>query len=223
MTIPLKKLLDATQAALHLVDDQFLFVWREDGERRYKFVSPAAVRSAVAREPLDSGWIPPTVRRCGSGPRGDWAIAWYPPGKYKLTVLDDRLAAREISVPLPGLVFAGAGKDYYVWAAKGREFAAAAALYHAPLPNVEGGGAICFGSNRVPRASASTIEQAFAIFRDSAFNGHSVTNKSRKHGDDVRNLLFGLAKARTFPEADLISAETSIERVAAALAGRTRR
>lgn len=226
MSIPLQKVLDTSKASLHFVDDQMLFVWRENGgERRHKFVSPAALRGAISREPVDSDWISPIVRRCGSGPRGNWAIAWFAPTVYKLSVIDDRQNTRAITVPLPGLVFAGAGKSYAVWATKGDTFSPDGTLFHLPLPNVESNGEICFGSNRVPPASASTIERAFSVFRDSPFNGHSVENKSKRHAEDVRQLLFELARAkeRIFPEKDLVAAEASLDRMVDVLVGRRSR
>lgn len=221
MTLPLKKILAGTQASLHLVDDQFLFVWKEKDLQRFKFISPVAVRNAVAKEPLDTGWIPPVVRRCGSGPRGDWAVAWFPPRVMTISVVDKKQKLREISVPLPGLLFLGLSKAYSVFATKGKTFSSDAALYRAPLPNVGGGGLICWGANRIPRASATTIEAAFEVFRVSPFNGHQASGKSVAFGDDVRDQLLALAaaKATKYPERDLVPAKTSVDRAVSALLG----
>lgn len=220
MTIPLEKVVADAKASLHFLDDQLFFTYYVEGERRYKFVSPAALRSAVSRSPIDSDWISPTVRRCGAGPQGDWAIAWYPPQVRRITIVDEDTRARDVDVPFPGLLFAGAGKGYSVWATKGKEFVRDTALFLAPFPNL-GDGSICWGSNRVPPAGASTIDRAFALFVESPFNGHSVTGKSRTHGDDVRKLLFALAKrrAKEFPDDELVPARTNTGRVVASMTG----
>ena len=117
-----------------------------------------------------------------------------------------RRALVELQVPLPGLVMAGLGRHWHLWAIKGDDFHPDSPAFHPPLPNVYDGGAICWGSNTPPEAGAGTVMQAWAMFRGSPFNGHLAGSRSREYPNDVRAALDRHAgvKGRTWPVEDLV-------------------
>jgi hypothetical protein len=96
-------------------------------------------------------------------------------------------------------------------------------LFAAPLPNIDENGAICFGSNVVPKATTETIEEAWHIFLASPFTNHSVNGKSHKYPDDVREQLMRLVgepalspskgRHRRYPIEDLVSLNRSANTV----------
>lgn len=126
-----------------------------------------------------------------------------------MTILDNDLGLLQLEVPLPACVFTGCGRSYWIWAVKEAEVTPLSVLYHAPFSNVGGSGGICFGANRLPEASATTILQAFQLFLESPFNGHQASRKSRRHLGDIRYLLRELAEthATEFPLDDLFQFE----------------
>jgi PRTRC genetic system protein B len=117
-----------------------------------------------------------------------------------------------VEISMPALAFFGYGLQYYLWAFKDRELSGNTELFAAPLPNVDSNGAICFGKNPVPKASAQTIGEAWRLFLASPFTGHSVNGKSRKYPDDIREQLTRLAKHphRRYPLADLVSCHRTV-------------
>jgi PRTRC genetic system protein B len=201
---------DETAALLFICGDQYLFRYRtKEGSAAYKFVSSAAVRAAFAEETIDTNWLPNNARRWGIGKRGDWIVITFPPQKhvFSFVVEDDERKTMALELPMPALAFFGYDQRYYVWAFKDAELKGDTNLFAAPLPNVDANGAICFGSNVVPKASGKTIEEAWRIFLASPFTNHSVNGKSRKHPDDVRKQLTQLAehRRRRYSIDDLVS------------------
>ncbi len=193
------------EAALLFTGGQYLFRWREGQALHSKFVSPAAVRSAFSAEPIDSGWMPPGVRRWGNGPNGPWAVLFAPPARQTLSfvkLMPGREDVAEMVIPLPGLVFVCAGASCYTWAIK-KEFSPEAIVYHAPLPNVDESGRICFGANPLP---GGDISRAWQLFLDSPFNDHLINGKSLREPGDVRKLLVTLPGRKRYPVGDLVQA-----------------
>jgi len=205
------------QAALVFTGGQYLFRWREGDAVQSKFVSPTSVRAAFSAEPIDSNWLPPNVRRWGTGPNGDWAVLSIPPMRHSLLFehITQDIPTMTLDVPLPALVFMRIGLACYVWALKD-EFAPDAQLYHAPLPNVNISGVICLGGNRL---EGRTISQAWQLFLDSPFTSHQTNGKSRRQPDDVRLLLASLHKKRRYPLRDLVPLQprTTVDQAVAAL------
>ena len=201
---------DETAALLFLCGDQYLFRYRgKDNAVNYKFVSPASVRAAFAEEPLETNWLPENARRWGIGKQGEWIIVTHPPQKHRFTFVSDHPETKTLAldIPMPALAFLGYAQRYYLWAFKEPVLSGQTHLFAAPLPNVDANGAICFGSNLVPKASARTIEEAWRIFIASPFTSHSTNGKSCKCPKDVREQLVRLATAhrRTYPLNDLVS------------------
>ena len=202
--------LDETAALLFICGDQYLFRYRtKETGVAYKFVSPAAVRAAFAEETIEANWLPPNARRWGIARHGEWIILAFPPQKHPFSFVNevDERKTVTFDVPMPGLAFFGYGQRYYVWAFKDAELNGDTNLHAAPLPNVDVSGAICFGANVIPKASAQTIGEAWRVFLTSPFTNHSVNGKSRKFPDDVRKQLIRLVehRRRQYPLDDLVS------------------
>ena len=199
---------DETASLMIITGDQYLLRYREKkGAVAYKFISSAAVRAAFTNEIIDSAWLPANVRRWGMGKEGEWILIAHPPQVYAVTLTGkESNEGIQLQVPLPALAFFGYAQRYFVWAFEDTELRGETRLFAAPLPNVHVNGAICFGNNPVPKASAQTIAEAWRIFLTSPFNTHSVNGKSAKYPDDVREQLFKLAgrKRRRYPLDDLV-------------------
>lgn len=185
-------------------------VWhtRRNGREHYKFVSMAAVIQAFRNAPVDSGWLPSGVVRCGGTAKGDFAVLFIPARRHTLSIESSRGARlHELTLWLPSLVFFGIGAEYHVWALKEDSLEPRAALHHAPLSNVFTDGRICWGENSPPKASSSTISQAWDLFIKSPFNEHAASGKSRTCNRDVRVLLRRVARSRKrFPLSELVAA-----------------
>ncbi|MCA1553933.1 MAG: prokaryotic E2 ligase family D protein, partial [Chloroflexi bacterium] len=187
------------EAAVFFMQDQLMFCQRDHGDR-LKPLSLQTLRAAVSEAPLDSGWLPPGLVRCGQSAHGPWAVLWVPPGKHTVMLADE-----QIETPLPGFVLYGHGARYWVFALAACDFRPDARLYDAPLPNVHADGAICWGGNRPPEAQPSQMCAAWQLFMSSPFNGDLSQGKSRAAPQDVRALLRHLQRegARDYPLDDL--------------------
>lgn len=147
-------------------------------------------------------------------------IEYRPPGKVGL-FLDGSEAA--LRVPLPGLVMIRVTTEdktptYGVYAVKKRPETMSAPLFHAPLPNVFGSGAICWGT--VPRADdaamrATSLAADWTMLLGSAFGDHAVNAKSKRQPHDIRKLLIELEakKANRYPTGDLIPVKRTLGQV----------
>ncbi len=199
---------DETASLLVIAGDQYLFRYRDKaGATAYKFVSPAAVRTAFAQETIDTGWLPGNVRRWGMGRQGEWLLMTHRPKRYSFTFTTDRSDEMStLAFPMPALAFFGYGSKYYLWAFVDRELNANSALFAAPLPNIEANGAICFGQNVLPQVSTKTIGEAWNLFLTSPFSSHSVNGKSKAFPEDVRKQLEKLSQAKRgrYPLRDLV-------------------
>ncbi|CAG0967210.1 hypothetical protein ANRL3_01257 [Anaerolineae bacterium] len=200
---------DETASLMFICGDQYLFRYRtKENGVAYKFVSPASVRAAFAEETIDTSWLSPNVRRWGIAKHGEWIVVAYRAQRHRFVFQPPGdNPAITLEVPMPGLAFLGYGQRYYVWAFKDAELKADTQLFAAPLPNVDANGAICFGSNLVPKASAQTIEQAWHLFLTSPFTNHAVNGKSQTYPDDVRKQLLRLSDGHhcRYPLWDLVS------------------
>lgn len=165
---------------------------------RYKCLSPNTLRVAFNNATLDSGWIAPGVVRCGCSLQGNWAVMFIPPARHCL----DLSEIGKLAVPLPGLVFMGLEKDYWLCAVTDESFAPDAICYHAPLPNVYNNLKVCWGDNVPPAASGQTIPAAWELFISSQFSGELVEGKSKACRNDIRQQLVELhrIKSRRYPQ-----------------------
>jgi PRTRC genetic system protein B len=199
-------------AALFFADGECHFQALRDGRLVVKTVSAAAVRQAFAGEPVDSGWLPPNVHRCGQNGRGVWMLRWHAPARYPV-VLDEGREKRRLLVPMPALVWFGCGNAYYVWAAAGDVLNPKAHLFRAPLPNVNHVGLVCFGKNPHPDVRKGGFDVSWRTFWDAPFNDHQDDGKSRKHPQSVLPMLAELAgrRSREYPAGDLMAMNITLD------------
>lgn len=196
------------RARLDLYEEAVILTRYESEERRTSY--PVAVDDLVAafsRVPLSSGLLPANCL-FWARENGRTHIAIYVPGRrWRL-----RTAKRSFHVPLPPLVFAGAGEQYRVFAVKRRPKETPFDLFHCPTPNVHPNGAICQGNAPFPACASNTVEQALSLFLEgSLFNGDLAANKSRSYPEDVRLLWQQLEGARRFPVGELAPARARLE------------
>lgn len=183
-----------------------------------RFISWETVREAALKIPIDSGWLTAEIVRWGTGAKGEWVIAFIPPGRHKLEIefgtpgVDE--AVEYVTAPLPGMVFFGHCNKYFVWAQKFGHCEPHHELYRCPLPNVMIDGSICWGLLKPPNASPRTILKAWELFIKSTFNAHAAPGKSKAQKEDVRLLLkelagqggegFGVTMEPVYPLDDLV-------------------
>ena len=200
-------------ARLDLYEEAVVLTRYESGGRRTSY--PVAVDDVVAafgRVPVASGLLP---RNCLFWGRenGETQMAVYVPGRrWRL-----QTAERTFHVPLPPLVFAGAGTPgvpgrYRAYAVKRRPIATPFELFHCPTPNVHPDGAVCQGNAPFPPVGGDTVQQALNLFLEgSLFNGDLAANKCRSFPDDVRQLWQQLEGAKRFPAGELVPSHARIE------------
>jgi PRTRC genetic system protein B len=189
-------------------NEQFAYYSRDSqtGKQTCKLLDVDAVHAAFQPMPMSSGWLPPGSLRFGIDATGQrWISIAIPPATRQISIIDNDLGQQQLEVPLPGLIFTGLGRNYWIWAVKSREIGPTTELYHAPLSNVSSQGSICFGANQIPVADETTMLPALSLFLESPFNGHLAASKSRTHQGDIRFLLQDLArrKASQFPLEEL--------------------
>ncbi len=207
------------KGALLFYEDHLMFRYREKDHWLTKCVSPEAVRAAFSSELMDTGWMPPSVRRWGTTVRGDWLVLFSPPARHRLflqrTGRGDKPDPRpkELTLPLPALVFMGFEMNYYVWAIREAELQPNAMTYHVPLPNISDSGWICLGANRYPSASCETIGETWRLFLESPFNDHHANGKSHSHPRDIRRQMIAVARQgrRRYPLGDLVPYHRTVE------------
>lgn len=152
---------------------------------------------------VSTGLLPADIlfvmQQFGSGPR---VGLWLPAGVRTIHWAAGR-KDRALTLPLPGLVLVGQGLRYWVWAATARPAKESDPLYHAPLPNINSDGLICQGSVKFPKAWPDTLPAAGAAFLESQFNADLSGSRVKSQPKGLLAVLADLAKARTFPAAQL--------------------
>ena len=207
--IPETGLLRISAALLIAGNNELCAYWWRDqysGQQRAELRDPVLVRAAFSTVAIDSGYLPPNVLRLGLNEGVQWMAVYVPPAPYQLALVDGGERAQVIRVELPGMVLAGRGNQYWIWAVKERDITANTPVFHVPLPNVGADGTMCFGSNAAPVVGGPTILQALHLFLDSPFNNHWAMGKSRVHPGDIRDRLRAIAELDTsvFPEDELL-------------------
>ncbi|HMX30015.1 MAG TPA: hypothetical protein PKC13_30815 [Blastocatellia bacterium] len=199
-------------AALYFLEGEYCFQSADESGLMEKFISPASVRAAFAKESLDSGWLPPGVNRYGSGAKGDWMVRWHAPAVYAVRLADLK---RPLLVPMPSLVWIGQRHNYFIFAAKEGAFTPNATLYYAPLANVNSSGLICFGRNPHPDVAQGGFDAAWWTFWEAPFNNDHSTGKSRVAPNGINQYLKKLSaeKASAYPLEDLVSMNRTLNQV----------
>jgi PRTRC genetic system protein B len=112
------------------------------------------------------------------------------------------------------LIFAGLDQNWYVWAVRARRFTPDLEMFHAPLPNINENGLICFGNNRYPKVDKDGEQKAWELFISTPFNSHHVDGKSQEYPQNIISQLSSLhhRKAVRYPTRDLISLRCTVDK-----------
>jgi PRTRC genetic system protein B len=209
---------------LYFIGGQLLFEHHNaQGAVVRKCLAPKAARQAFTLEQTDSGWLSPRTIRIGENERGSWVIQRYDPARYRITLEEalpipgQTFPRRTLHVWLPGMIFLGSHKDYYIWAYKAWK-ESATTLYRTPVPNIQTNGKICFGDNHPSRAATDTIDTTWSLFWRSPFNHDLVAGKSQRYPDSILTLLARLHRNKhnslnTFPQDDLTRSEMTMSKI----------
>lgn len=193
-------------AAVFFCPGQLYFAQLRDSMQSIKPISANTFKLAGSEVEIDTGWLPPHVVRCGEGPRGAVVMSYMRPERREILVHFKGTEPTKLQLPLPGLILAGCGQSYRVFALREPDFRPSAKLFHAPLPNIDANGKLCFGRNKVPQASPQTMGEVWQLFFDSPFNADQMQNKSAANMEDVRKSLRRVAREKpdSYPLDDLV-------------------
>ena len=194
---------EQTQQPLVRLDlyEQVVILTRFQEKRTASYpVSVHDLAGALADVPVSSGLLPVNTffwqRR-----EGQSQIGIYVPGR-RWTVL---VSERQLTIPMPPLIFTDRGSRYAVYAIKRRPRDVHCRLYHAPCPNVHLHGAICQGNAPFPVCTPETITPSLRLFLEgSRFNGDLAQGRCHSHPNNVLTLWEELARKKRFPLAELV-------------------
>lgn len=212
------------RAALFFLEGHYQFNYREGCVERTKFLSPAQIgRAFSVKDAFDSGWLETFVLRFAQEKKAHKILSLLPAGRRKIFITDPRPVNEretddegaddsilEIEIPLPTLLLLGTSQSYYLWATLDKTVNQKSKISHAPFPNLDSSGGICFGRNTAPECRLDTIESVWRLILDSPFNNHQAANRCQTHTDDARKLLFDLNGKKTFPKKALIKTQHTV-------------
>lgn len=212
------------KAALFFLEGHYQLKWREGSVERTKFLSPKQIGRAFSdKDAFDSGWLEANVVRFAQEKKTHKNLSWLPAGQRKIFITDPRPADEreansegtndsvlEIEIPLPTLLLIGSGQKYYLWATLDKTVSEKSKISHAPFPNLDSSGEICFGKNTAPECHLDTIETVWHLILESPFNSDRAAERCRTHPDDARKFLFGLNHKKTFPKNALIKTNLTV-------------
>lgn len=181
-------------------------------------IDPAQLALALAAKvTFDTGFLDGNTLLVRQDGVKKMVVEYRAPQKTGLFLDGSETALR---APLPGLVMirvtAGdKAPQYGVYAVKRRPENLDIPLFHAPIPNVFGSGAICWGTvQRVEDAAlrGSSLADDWAMLIGSSFGNHACSGKSRSHPQDIRAKLVALEaqKAKRYPVSDLIPVKKTL-------------
>lgn len=171
------------------------------------------VVEALADLPTSTGYLPHNTITVGRREGSIFVAIYLPPARWEATV---RKAPRSKTyhIPLPGLVFLGHGRRYWVWAVKHNPFQQkphTLQLFHTPCPNVYENGGICPGNAQWPECAPATVYEAFRVFiQASDFNGNLTRGKSKTYPTNVLHLWGELDGRRRFPAGELVASNLTL-------------
>lgn len=212
------------KAALFFLEGHYQLNWREASVERTKFLSPAQIgRAFSTRDAFDSGWLETNVIRFAQEKKTHKILSLLPAGRRKIFITDPRArderetddegaddSILEIEIPLPTLLLLGSGQSYYLWATLDKIVSQKSKISHAPFPNLDSSGGICFGRNTAPECRLDRLENVWRLILDSPFNNHQAANRCQTHPGDARKLLFELNGKKTFPKNALIKTQHTV-------------
>ena len=195
---------------------------KQDGEVVTEYpVDPAQIALALAAKvTFDTGLLGGNTLLVRQDGVKKTIVEYRPPQKTGLFLDGSETALR---VPLPGLIMIrvtteGKASQYGVYAVKRRPDSMDIPLFHAPIPNVFGSGAICWGT--VPRVEdvalrGSSLANDWTMLLGSSFGDHAMGGKSKRQPQDIRKLLIELEgkKAARYPTGDLVPVKKTLGQV----------
>ena len=200
------------RAALYFMDGQYLFRYQDKaGGLVSKYVKADDLVAAFTLQESDSGWLPAGVVRSGTCKSGSWYVYSAPAQRVEITIDPDE----KLSIPIPRTVLLGTEKGHYLWAIKSKYFDPDEDAYHAPFPNINPNGKICWGNSKPRKLTAQYARETWDLFFASLFNADLTTDKSKKNDHDVSEVLREVSKSglKKYPESDLVPAGGSIGQV----------
>jgi PRTRC genetic system protein B len=194
-------------AAVFFCPGQAQYSRLKDCMQTDKPISASTYKRSGAEVEIDTGWLQPHVVRCGEGAKGPVVMSYQQPARRQILVHLKGTEPTKLTLPLPGLVLAGVGQSYHIFAIREQEFSPKAQLFYAPFPNVGTNARICFGRNKVPQATPQSMDEVWKLIFDSPFNSDQMQNKSLAENEDVRRMLKRVAKDKpeSYPLDDLVS------------------
>lgn len=190
---------------------------RQEGDLVTEYpVDPAQIAAALAAKVrFDTGLLAGDTLLVRQDGTRRTVVGYRPPSRTGLFLEGTEEALR---VPLPPLVMirttvGDQTPTTRVFTTKTRPASLDVPLFHAPLPNVFGSGAVCWGT--VPRADGSDLSEVWNRLLGSSFGSHAVTGKSKRQPNDIRQHLLDLntRKVRRYPVGDLVSARQTLAQV----------
>ncbi len=210
------------KAALFFLEGHYQLKWREGNVERTKFLSPKQIGRAFSdKDAFDSGWLEANIVRFAQEKKTQKVLSCLPAGRRKIFITDPRPMGErqasekdesvlEIEIPLPTLLLIGLGQKYYLWATLDKTISQKSKISHAPFPNLDSSGEICFGKNAAPECRLDIIETVWRLILESPFNSDRAADRCRTHPGDARKFLFELNHKKTFPKNALIKTNHTI-------------
>jgi len=213
------------KAALFFLEGNYQLIYREGSVEKTKFLTPSQIGKAFAvKDVFDSGWLDQSMLRFALlAKKTHKILSLLPAGRRKIYITDPRPADEretddegtrdavlELEVPLPTLLLLGIGQKYYLWATLDKTVSQKSKISHAPFPNLDNSGSICFGGNVAPECRLEKIESVWRMIFDSPFNNHQTENRCLTHKKDARKLLLEINGKKTFPKNALIKTEHTV-------------
>jgi hypothetical protein len=210
------------KAALFFLEGHYQLKWRMGNVERTKFLSPKQIGRAFSdKDAFDSGWLEANVVRFAQEKKTHKVLSCLTAGRRKIFITDPRPMGErqasekdesvlEIEIPLPTLLLIGLGQKYYLWATLDKTISQKSKICHAPFPNLDSSGEICFGKNAAPECRLDIIETVWRLILESPFNSDRAADRCRTHPGDARKFLFELNHKKTFPKNALIKTNHTI-------------
>ena len=178
--------------------------FEKKGNGRYRMVDAYDIARAITNEiSYDSGLLPPNTLWWANTKEGAQVALYVPAGVRRLALQEDAgKAPKRYDIPLPNLIFlCKAGHPPYVFAVFDRPTGLKDRVYKAPLANVYNDGRTCGGSHKY---SANLGEIPDDFFKSFFSRGADLSNRSKKHPQDIIKMWQALDKKKEYPLLDLV-------------------
>ena len=138
----------------------------------------------------------------------DQNIFFIPPHRRDLLI--DDLYIND--VPIPGLIVVLKSENnkvagvllFAVGEKKKEDLNMSSVLFKMPFPNTRSSGTVCWGSSSVSQYGERDWQGVLTEFFSSRFNGDLIDKASKKHPDDIREMLIELTGKEEYPVNDLV-------------------